>query len=139
MVIDSNILIYSLNQSSTKHSTARSFLTSHDKKLVVSHQNILETLRILTHKNFPSFLSPSRALKIVTQFCEQFSLIYPNQETFAITSQLIKKYHVSGKEVFDAYLVATALSYGEKVIATDNVKHLSKYKEITVLNPFSSN
>jgi len=60
------------------------------------------------------------------------TLIFAQQNTF----ELIKKYNVSGTEIFDAYLVATALSNNILTIVTDNVKYLSKYKEITVLNPF---
>lgn len=138
MVIDSNILIYALNPSSPKHASARQFL-SQEKKLFLTQQNIFETIRIITHKKFPKPLSSNQAVKVIGVLLNTISRILPPTiQTPAITLELIKKYQISGTEVFDAYMVATLLSHGVKSIASDNVKHLGKYKEISVINPFEA-
>jgi predicted nucleic acid-binding protein len=135
MLIDSNILIYALNQSSPKQISAQDFLQT-QPQLVLAQQNIFETLRILTHQRFPSPFSVEKAIRAVQEIAEQASVIFPTHETTELALQLIRKYEIKGTEIFDAYLVATALSNEISQIATDNVTHLRKYTEIEVLNPF---
>ncbi|PIR58709.1 MAG: hypothetical protein COU69_04070 [Candidatus Pacebacteria bacterium CG10_big_fil_rev_8_21_14_0_10_56_10] len=135
MLIDSSILIYSLNQSSPKQLVAQEFLESQDR-IIFAHQNIFETLRILTHTKLPNPFSTKEAIESISAITQQSTVIFPNFETQALALELIKKYKIAGTEIFDAYLVATALSNGINKIATDNTKHLQKYTEIGVINPF---
>ncbi|HEX7017539.1 MAG TPA: PIN domain-containing protein [Patescibacteria group bacterium] len=136
MLIDSNIIIYSLDDTSPKHHLAQNFLLHHQNQLVVAQQNIFETLRILTHRKFPNPFPVNEAIKALRAITEQATIIFPNLETHDLALELIQKYRVTGTEVFDAYLVATALNNGIEEIASDNTKHLQKYEEITVVNPF---
>ena len=57
MLLDSNILVYAINVRSPKNQVAQKFLQENLKELVVAHQNILETMRVLTHPKFPHPLS----------------------------------------------------------------------------------
>lgn len=134
MLIDSNILIYALNRDSPQHKTAQQFLQRQDE-LLFTQQNIFETLRILTHSKFSNPFPPSQAVEAVQLITSQSTVIFPTIDTTAIACALIEKYRITGSEIFDAYLVATALSNDIKQIATDNTKHLKKYKEIQVHNP----
>lgn len=136
MLIDSNILIYSLNEASPKHESAQAFLSSKTNNLIFAQQNIFETLRIITHQRFPNPFSVKKALQAIQAICAEEKIISPTLETPAIAYKLISKYKVKGAEIFDACLVATALGHEISTIATDNVKHLGKYKEIRVMNPF---
>lgn len=136
MLIDSNILIYALNASSPKHIIAQAFLQAHAEEMIFAQQNIFETLRILTHTKFPTPFSPDNALKAVQALVNHAQIITPTPETAAIAFELTRKYQITGAEIFDAYLVATALSNDVETIATDNVKHLSKYQEVEVVWPF---
>lgn len=138
MLIDSNLLIYSLNNASPKQSSAQYFLQQNVKELCIAQQNIFETLRIITHSKFPHPFSIGYAVKAVEKITQTAKLISPTHETPAIAFELIKKYNIQGTEVFDAYLVATALSHNISQIATDNVKHLGKYQEIRVISPFTT-
>ncbi len=135
MLIDSNILIYALNSASPKKSLAQTFIQS-QKQLVFAQQNIFETLRILTHHKFPNPFPTEDAIDSIREISDHALIITPNFETQELAFELIKKYSITGTEVFDAYLVATALSNGIKELATDNSKHLRKYTEITAINPF---
>lgn len=137
MLIDSNILVYAINSLSPKHIKAKAFLQSAQESLAVSHQNILESLRILTHPKFLNTMSVSKALKALNNITENLRIIYPNNGTYYVALELIKKYDLKSDLVFDAYLTATALSNDIDTIATDNVKDFSKITEITVINPFS--
>jgi predicted nucleic acid-binding protein len=135
MLIDSNILVYALNTASEKCMAAQQFINNEDE-LITSQQNIFETLRVLTHTKFPTPYLPKDAVQAIEEVTSQFVVIQPLPETAEIAYELIQKYQISGPEVFDAYLVATCLSHQITQIATDNVKHLGKYSEIQVYNPF---
>lgn len=139
MLIDSNILIYSLLTDSPKNTVAQTFLKKHAQKsqLIIAHQNIFEVLRVITHMKFPNPFSTTDAIDSLNSICLVAKVIYPTRETHDLALALIQEYNISGSEIFDAYLVATAISNECFEIATDNVKHLSKYREIRVFNPFN--
>ena len=136
MLIDSNILIYALNIKSDKHKAARHFLKQNYKNLYIAQQNVLETLRVITHSKFPNVLLPIKAVDKIEKLAVGFNLITPKAETYLIALDLISKYKISGNRIFDAYLVATMLSNGITRIATDNVKDFAIYRGIEVVNPF---
>lgn len=136
MLVDSNILIYAINRRSPKHTSAQNFLLNNIGNLEVAHQNILETLRVLTHPKFPSPMKINDALKAINSIVKTCRVIYPEEETYHITLLLIKENKPVSDQIFDAYLVATALSNGIATIATDNTRDFKKFKEIKLFNPF---
>jgi len=142
ILVDSNILIYAVNQDSPKHRKARDFLAQElqDKQsqLFLAQQNLLETIRILTHPKFPRPMSSTRGLKLLDQLTNQFAIISPLPETIFIFKQLWHKYNQGGNFIFDLYLIATALTHNIKTIATDNEKDFEQVEEITIINPFAS-
>lgn len=139
-LIDSNILIYAVNLGSKKEKKAEEFLTEilNDKKksAIISHQNILEFLRIVTHPRYQSSFSIDMALTQANQYQLACDVIYPLADTGSIFINLMHKYHTNSNNIFDTYLVATMLSNGVETIATDNVKDFEMYEEISVFNPF---
>lgn len=137
MLIDSNIIIYALNDDSNKQAQAQSFLNQNKNKLYIAHQNIFETLRILTHHKFSHPYPTDKAIANIQSIAQFSTIIHPTSNTQEIAFGLIKKYAISGSEIFDAYLVATALSHQITTIASDNTKHLKKYTEITTTNPLT--
>lgn len=136
VLADTNIIVYAINNKSTKCHTAQSFVEKHSSKLFFAQQNIMESVRVITHNNFPFAITSIQAIHVVLSVTDFGTILSPNLETIGITAELIKKYQLVGNEVFDAYLVATALTNDIKTIATDNVKHLGKYEEIKIINPF---
>lgn len=140
MLIDTNILVYSLNYGSSKSDVAREFIKNIVRNSntvpVIAHQNVFEFLRVVTHKKYPNRFSITQAISALEPIKDTIKIIYPTRETQDIALALIQKYSISGSEVFDAYLVATAISNDCFEIATDNEKHLGKYQEIQVVNPF---
>jgi predicted nucleic acid-binding protein len=136
MLIDSNILVYAINTASPKHKKAQLFLQDNSTDLVVAHQNILETIRVLTHPKFTKRMKLKDALASVGGIIKVARIIQPKDETYYIVLELMKKYHLKGDEIFDAYLVSTALSNDVDLIVTDNIKDFKKLKEIKIINPF---
>ena len=139
ILIDSNILIYAINNSSPKHKKAQEFLQSHIGLMTIAHQNIFESLRVLTHRNFPSPMSSNGAVRAINSIAVHCNVIAADQGAHHIAMALTKKHKLVGDKIFDAYLAATALSEGIKTIATDNTKDFSDFEGITLINPFLIN
>lgn len=138
ILVDTNILVYSLNTISPKYSQSQEFLRDHIDELVVAHQNILEAFRVLTHPKFPKPRSQKNVLQALESITKEIEIIHPRLETYYIILDLLKRYAIRGDQVFDIYLTATALSNGIEVIATDNEKDFKKFTEIKIINPFKS-
>ena len=136
MLVDSNILVYSINRRSAKHVAAKNFFQSKAGDLKIAHQNIFETLRILTHPKFPFPMKINEALKAIDNILKSCQVVSPNEKTYYITFLLIRENRVKSDQIFDAYLAATALSNGIDTIATDNIRDFKKFKEINLINPF---
>lgn len=137
MIIDSNILIYAINADSPKNKKAQEFLRENLKDLEVTHQNILETLRVLTHQKFSKPMGLKMALTAIQAIVQSCRIISPTQTTYYLWLELVNKYKLTGNRIFDAYLAATALSNGIDAVATDNVLDFKKFKGLKIINPFS--
>lgn len=136
ILVDSNIIVYSLNKTSPKYLEAQEFLKKNRGQLAVAHQNILESLRVVTHPKYNNQVSLTVAIDAILSLVNGFEIISPVVTTHHIAIQMIKKYKFKSNKIFDAYLAATMLSNGIDVIATDNEIDFAKIKEIKVLNPF---
>ena len=130
MLVDSNIVVYAINSTSPKHIKAQKFLQNNLDNLELAHQNIFETLRVLTHPKFPHPMKPKDATLALERIMEICMIIHPDYRTHQITLELIKKYQISSDKIFDGYLVATALSNNIDTIVTDNVKDLGKLRKL---------
>ena len=138
MLVDTNILVYAINKDSPKHKQAQKFLKDNQGYLILAHQNILETIKVLTHPRFSQPMKSKPAIKAVLAIAKNCQIIVPKVGTEFITLELIKKLDLAGIRIFDAYLVATALINSIDTIATDNIKDFKKFAEIKILNPFSA-
>lgn len=137
MLVDSNIIIYAINQDSSKSKVARNFLQKTKVSLEVSHQNIFEAFRVLTHKQFSNPMKINTAQEEILEAIKNCRIIIPDNVTHHLAFALIEKNNLTGNKVFDAYLAATAISNGVMEIATDNVKDFKKFG-IKVFNPFAT-
>ncbi|HEX8932354.1 MAG TPA: PIN domain-containing protein [Patescibacteria group bacterium] len=135
MLIDTNILIYAINADSPKNKVAQEFIQNNVKNLEVAHQNIFESLRVLTHPKFSHPMKQKEAQDAVFAIVDACRIIIPNYKTHYLALEFIKEHNLLGNRIFDAYLAATALSNGIMKIATDNVKDFQKF-EISLVNPF---
>lgn len=136
MLIDSNILIYAINSSSPKHKVAQAFLQENIQVLEIAHQNIFESLRVLTHPKFTNPMRITDAIDAIERILDASTIISPDYRTHRIALELIHKYELSSDQVFDAYFAATALCNGIETIASDNVKDLKHFTELIIISPF---
>lgn len=139
ILVDSNILIYSLSLNSEKCTQAQEFLQKNQLSLCVAQQNIFETLRVLTHPNTPHSLATTVAIRDVSLVTRHLKILCPQPETEHVALEFIRKYEIVGSKIFDVYLAATALSNGVTTIATENVRDFKIFSELRVINPFAPN
>lgn len=139
ILVDSNVLIYAINVSSPKHKRAQRFLQENVGQLSIAHQNIFESLRVLTHPKFVLPAKPSEAIEAIEAIVRACSVISPDYKTHYVALELVKKHSLVADQIFDAYLVATALTNSITIIATDNVKDFRKFSGIKIVNPFVQN
>jgi uncharacterized protein len=137
ILVDSNILVYAINNASPKHEAAQGFLQKNVGHMAIAHQNIFESLRVLTHPKFQNPMTSTEAIAAVNAITDHCRIIAPGYETHEITLALIDKHRLTGNKIFDAYLTATALSMGITIIATDNTQDFLPFKEVSLINPFA--
>ena len=136
MLVDTNILIYAINEDSPKNKKAQEFLRENIGNLEIAHQNVLEAIRVLTHVKYSQPMKLEDALEAVQDASEACEIISPDQSTYYLMLDFIKENKLSGNRIFDGYLAATALSNGVEEIATDNIRDFKKFKGLKVINPF---
>ncbi len=136
ILVDSNVLVYAINRPSPKHTLAQKFLQENIEKSVLAQQNILETFRVLTHPKFSSPMNQAEAIEAVMRIADSCEIITPDYKTHEMTLELVKKYQLRGDQIYDAYLVATALVNDVVEIATDNTRDFAKFESIKQVNPF---
>jgi len=137
ILVDSNVLIYSINVSSPKHKKAQEFLQNNIGNLLIAHQNIFESLHVLTHPKFPRPMNTKDAIETIGRIVKACQVISPDYKTHHLAIELISKYNLKADKVFDAYLVATLFSNEFDTIATDNVSDFQIFSGLQIVNPFT--
>ena len=138
-LIDTNILIYSYDETQKLHSSSYAFLEhafSGHLSASIAHQNLLEFLAVVTNpKRVEHPLSSDEAIEKIAVYAANFPLICPSARTFLTFADLFSRHPSIRERVFDLYFVATALDNGITKICTWNVDHFKKIPELTVKTP----
>jgi len=138
-LIDTNILIYAVNENSAYHEKALDLLQNIAVKsynACISTQNILEFQRVLTHKSFENVLPQENIDEIVKIWLDYFEVIFEDKTVWLEYQKLTKRIKPSGNKIFDLWLSATMKANGVDVIITVNTKDFKNIKGIKAINPF---
>lgn len=141
ILFDTNILVYSQNMEDDRYKTCRRWIKkvgAGEVEGVISCQNVTELVSV-----YYGFLAnkKDRVEKAgILDFYDyllagMFRVVYPNRKTMVVYRDLLGKYTVSKRRMFDIFLMATMLSNGVREILTYNVKDFADYKEIKTLLP----
>ena len=136
MLVDTNVVVFAINQLSPHHLHAQQFLQKNKKELLLAHQNVMEAIRVLTYPKFTFPMTTRNAYEAVMSIVASLRVVSTNMETYHAALALLKKYKLTSDRIFDMYLVATMISNGISTIATENERDFVLYKEIRVINPF---
>lgn len=129
--IDTNILIYANDRKSLFHDisiiTLSELSRTHD--FVISTQTTREYAKFVTVTSAYEY-----ALKGIKFIRNQFEILYENSEVFNYWLELMERYKIVGKLVFDCNIVATMLANNVKKLLTNNPKDFINFKnEIQII------
>ncbi|MBS3946808.1 MAG: PIN domain-containing protein [Dethiobacter sp.] len=138
ILVDTNVLVYAVNESAPKHQASRRLIEGVQGKTVpgvLFPQILLEFYAIVTNrKRFEQPLEPPVARKQVEALRSFFPVISCGTETLDILFGETTKGE-TGSGIFDAYLVAQMKASGIATICTYNTAHFICFKQIVVKTP----
>lgn len=143
--LDSNILVYAINEKSPYYIGARAILDIINKgelRVCLSPQVLGEFYAVITNpRKLERALPPQEAADVVERFLSADAVLklYPQKSTLKLTLKLVKHYQIKALDFFDAQVVATMLDNGVTTIYTVNEQDFAIFEEIEVINPFELN
>jgi len=131
VVLDTNILIYSVDEDSQYFQKAQKIILNSNLELFTTSKNLSEFLAVITR--IPdSSLSIDEALTIIRDFMNFLTILYPSQNSFTIFQNLLFKYKPIGLKIHDFEIMSIALSNEIDTIITLNTKDFNEVTEIKI-------
>ena len=132
VLVDTNILVYGIDEDSVFFKRARKILEQEKYQLVTTSKNLIEFL-VVTTKSSGYNLNNDTVLEIVEEIIQGIDIVYPTQESMAIFLDLMKRYQPKGLKVHDFEIISIGLANGLHEVATFNAKDFKSVKEISLL------
>jgi len=132
LLIDTNILVYAIDEDSEFYSKSQKLLYRSDYALFTTSKNLSEFLAVVTKGPVVS-LSIDDALAVLADYVSLFSILYPSDNSFAIFRELLRKYKPSGLRVHDFEIASIGLAHEIKQIATVNAKDFEGIGEVKLV------
>ncbi len=140
--LDSNVLIYSLNENSQFHLVTKNaiskFIANNDD-LIVFPQNLIEFYSVATRPISSNGLgfAPVQAATELAEIRSTFHLISETPEIYPEWERLIVEHGVSGKNVHDARIAAQMNVHMIGSLLTFNARDFQRFTEIKAIEPAS--
>jgi len=130
ILLDTNILIYSIDEDSKYFQSAQNLILNNTSdELYTTSKNISEFLAVVTRMSQNS-LNIEDALQITEDFSNLLTILYPSPLSFSKFQYLLIKYKPRGIKIHDFEIVSIALAHQIDFIATLNEKDFEFIKEI---------
>lgn len=139
MIVDANVLLYSVDATSRLHSVCSAWMEEHlsgHQRIALPWASVGAFLRISTHPRvFANPLTPQQAWGCVEAWMESPVVWIPGAgaKTLDILGELTRKYGVTSNLVPDAQLAAQCIEHGIPVVTFD--ADFERFEEITVVRP----
>ncbi|MEM9832376.1 MAG: PIN domain-containing protein [Bacteroidota bacterium] len=134
VLLDTNVLVYAKDEESDFYRRAASFVERSEANLVITSKSISEYLVVVTRGDEP-LSSIEDALQDIQDFTQNFTLIYPTQQSYQKLNTLLQQYEIRGKRIHDLEMVAIGLANDIVNVATFNTKDFATIDEIRVIEP----
>lgn len=129
VVIDTNILVYVYDKSSSFYDSSKDILENPNSQLFITTKNISELYAVLSKMN----VSYNKILNHYKEVRRNTTLLYPNENSITLFQSLLKKYKPMGTKVYDLEIVSIMLANNINEIETFNFKDFEKFSEVTIL------
>ncbi len=144
-LLDTNVLLRSIEVSSLQHATTRQALerlARTTETLYVSPQNLIEFWAVATRPLASNGLglTPAQADNEIRKFEAAFTVTTDNPAIFTVWRRLVTTYSVSGLPSHDARIVAIMLLYNIENVLTFNVGDFRRYaagEGINIVDPMT--
>jgi len=133
LLVDTNILIYGIDEDSKFFDQSRNILDHSDYQLVTTSKNLVDFLTVVTRASGYDFKT-DRALEILDEIIQGVQIIYPSQDSLAILLELTRRYRPSGLKIHDYEIMSIGLASGIYDVATFNKKDFQAVNEILLLD-----
>lgn len=121
LLIDTNLLIYSIDQESKYFEKTNALFNNNKYSLYTTSKNLSEFLSVVTRLPY-SPLNSNEAIAAVKSFQKLFVTLYPSSESYGIFIDLVKKHDGICLKIHDIEIVSIAISHEITSIATINKK-----------------
>jgi len=134
ILVDTNVLIYAIDEDSKYFERSYSFISQTGLNLYTTSKNLSELLSVITRS--PTHGLPiMEALSVVDDFFNFLSILYPTQKSYELFLDLLKKHQVEGLQIHDFEIASIGLSNGINRIATFNEKDFKAIEALEVYFP----
>ncbi|MGI8702144.1 MAG: type II toxin-antitoxin system VapC family toxin [Nocardioidaceae bacterium] len=139
VVVDANVLIYAVNESSPQHESARRWLyeaLTSDETVGLAWTVLLAFLRLATHPSvFPRPLSLSESSQVLDSWLASPMVIAiePTPRHLALLRGLLAGAGATGNLVNEAHLAALALEHGASVVSFD--RDFARFEGLSLIRP----
>lgn len=138
-IVDTNVLVYSVNQSEPRHAPSRRWLERNlggNETVGFAWMAVMGFLRITTNRRaLPNPLTPAAAKGVMAAWLSAPAavLIEPDARHFDRLTSLLESYDIRGGRISDAHLAALALERDAAVVTFD--RNFEIFKELDVEKP----
>jgi toxin-antitoxin system PIN domain toxin len=138
-LVDTNILLYSVNSAAAHHPRVRKWweaTLAEDEPVGMTWITILGFIRVATRPGvFARPLPIATALALVHQWLEhpRVRIVQETEEHWRIFSELVRQTGAAGNLTSDAHLATVAISYGASVCSCD--ADFGRYPKLRWENP----
>lgn len=133
LLVDTNILVYGIDEDSQFFNQSRQILDHSESQLVTTSKNLIEFLAVVTRSSGYD-LETKIALEILEEIIQKFEIVYPSQDSLAIFLELTERYQTKGLKVHDFEIISIGLAAGVQDVATFNIKDFDTVKEISLFD-----
>jgi predicted nucleic acid-binding protein len=130
VVVDTNILIYALDESSTFHVKASAILQDENNLLFTTSKNISEYFAACSKLG----VDASKILGFYEDLTQNIIFLFPNEHSLQHFQVLLKKYKPKGNRVYDIEIVSIMLANNIKRVATFNIDDFKNIEEVEIIN-----
>lgn len=141
MLVDANLLLYAVDETSPHHRRSLEWLESSmngERRLALPWLSLAAFLRISTHPRASEQpLSPSESWKIVASWVQHDATWIPNptDRHADVLGALIERYDLRANLIADAQLAALAIEHGLKLYSADT--DFARFTEVEWINPLA--
>ena len=130
ILIDTNVLIYSIDKDSKYFLQSHNLLLDPTLELYTTSKNISEFLVVITRYPGKS-LSIENALILIEDFSKILTFLYPNPASLKIFRQFLRKHKPTGLIIHNFEIASIALAHNITQMATFNTKDFDLINELS--------